>query len=190
LFVKEENINATIELGRFQDDTTIKDAISVRSDLIGQADKVLGFILKHIKKEYAITGKLKRDEIWEYPLDALREIVLNMIVHRDYMHHGDSSVKIFDDRIEFYNPGQLTEGITIVDLLKGAYVSDCRNKLIAFAFKEIGWIEKYGSGMIKICLKHREGKFVKSYDKKSLKPNEGIIREIRLPCREERPYQG
>ncbi len=73
-----------------------------------------------------------------------------MIVHRDYMHHGDSVVKIFDDRIEFYNPGQLPEGITIDNLLNGRYVSDCRNKLIAFAFKEIGWIEKYGSGISRI----------------------------------------
>ncbi len=81
LYAKNENIHAAIELGRFQDDVTIKDAVTIRHDLIGQADKVLEFILKHIRKEYTITGKLKRDEIWEYPLDALREIVLNMIVH-------------------------------------------------------------------------------------------------------------
>ncbi len=150
LFTQKDTILSTIELGRFQDDITIKDAITIRQDLINEVDTVLEFILKHIRKEYVITGKVKRDEIWEYPLEALREIVLNMIVHRDYMHHGDSVIKIFDDRIEFYNPGQLPEGITVDDLLKGSYVSDCRNKLIAFAFKEIGWIEKYGSGIRRI----------------------------------------
>ncbi len=150
LFTKNDTILSTIEMGRFQDDITIKDALSVRADLITEVDVVLNFIMKHIRKEYIITGKTQRDEFWEYPLNAIRKIVINMIVHRDYMHSGDSGIKIFDDRIEFFNPGELPNSISIQNLLNGSYVSDCRNKLIAFAFKEIGWIEKYGSGIKRI----------------------------------------
>jgi len=83
-------------------------------------------------------------------LDAIREIVTNMVVHRDYRESSGSLVKIFDDRIEFFNPGRLIGGITVNDLLSGTYISQCRNKLIAKAFKETGLIERYGSGIKRI----------------------------------------
>ncbi|MDR1898322.1 MAG: HTH domain-containing protein [Prevotellaceae bacterium] len=73
-----------------------------------------------------------------------------MIVHRDYSHHGESSIKIFNDRIEFFNPGRLPDSITEEDLRNGAYVSSCRNKLIAKVFKEITWIERYGTGIRRV----------------------------------------
>ena len=68
-----------------------------------------------------------------------------MVVHRDYRDSSASIIKIFDDKIEFLNPGNLYGGITVNDLLSGNYSSKTRNKLIAKAFKEIGLIERYGS---------------------------------------------
>ncbi len=65
-----------------------------------------------------------------------------MIVHRDYRDSSASTIKIFDDRIEFFNPGKLYRGITIENLLTSNYTSKTRNKLIAKAFKEIGLIER------------------------------------------------
>jgi predicted HTH transcriptional regulator len=59
-------------------------------------------------------------------------------------------IKIFDNRIEFYNLGKLYDGITVQDLLSGNYVSKSRNKLIAKAFKEVGIIERYGSGIVRV----------------------------------------
>ena len=79
-----------------------------------------------------------------------------MIVHRDYTHHGNSSIKIFPDRIEFFNPGRLPDNISVSDLRQGTYVSDCRNKLIAKIFKEIDWIERYGTGIRRITDYFRE----------------------------------
>ena len=73
-----------------------------------------------------------------------------MIVHRDYRDSSGSIIKIFDDRIEFFNPGNLYGGITISDLLTDNYTSQARNKLIAKAFKEAGIIERYGSGIRRI----------------------------------------
>jgi ATP-dependent DNA helicase RecG len=100
--------------------------------------------------EYIITGEPQRTERFDYPLDAIREIVVNMIVHRDYRDSSGSIIKIYDDRIEFYNPGKLYGGITIHDLLSENYTSKSRNKLIARAFKEVGLIERYGSGIIRV----------------------------------------
>ncbi|GHV59651.1 hypothetical protein FACS1894182_14070 [Bacteroidia bacterium] len=73
-----------------------------------------------------------------------------MIIHRDYRSTSDSVVKVFDDYIEFYNPGKLPEEITIEDLLSGNYKSTPRNRKIADFFKNMGWIEKYGSGIGRI----------------------------------------
>jgi len=73
-----------------------------------------------------------------------------MVVHRDYRDSSASIIKIFDNRIEFYNPGKLYGGITVQDLLSGNYISKSRNKLIAKAFKEVGLIERYGSGIMRI----------------------------------------
>ena len=73
-----------------------------------------------------------------------------MIVHRDYRDSSGSIIKIFDDRIEFFNPGNLYGGITIDDLLIGNYTSKSRNKLVAKAFKETGSIERYGSGIMRV----------------------------------------
>ena len=75
---------------------------------------------------------------------------VNMLVHRDYRSSNGSIIKIYDDRIEFYNPGGLYGDLTLNNLLKFKYSSQTRNKLIADAFKEIGIIEKYGSGIKRI----------------------------------------
>jgi ATP-dependent DNA helicase RecG len=150
LLMKNDSIVSDIELGHFQNEITIKDGITISTDLISEVEEVIAFVRKHISKEFIITANPARIERWDYPLNAIREIILNMIVHRDYTHHGNSSVKIFPDRIEFFNPGRLSDQISIADLLKGDYVSDCRNKQVARIFKEIEWIERYGTGIRRI----------------------------------------
>lgn len=80
-------------------------------------------------------------------MDAIREIIINMIVHRDYRSANDSTIKIFDERIEFFNPGALLEDLTVEKIKSGNYKSHLRNKQIASIFKELDLIEKYGSGV-------------------------------------------
>jgi ATP-dependent DNA helicase RecG len=150
LFMQDNSALTTIELGRFQTSTIIKDSMTLKSDLLSEVEAVMDFIKKHINKSYIITGNVQREEKWDYPLDAIREIVVNAIVHRDYRDSSDSVIKIFEDRIEFYNPGKLPEGITIEKLLSGDYISTIRNKKIAEIFKEANIIEKYGSGIRRI----------------------------------------
>jgi ATP-dependent DNA helicase RecG len=150
LFAAKDVMISTIEIGRFDSDTIIQDSLTIRSDLFGEVDAVLSFIRKHLNRSYIITGDKQREEHWDYPLEALREIVVNMIVHRDYMSSSDSMIRIFDDRIEFFNPGRLMAGLSIEQLVHGNYVSAIRNKQIATIFKEAGIIEKYGSGIKRV----------------------------------------
>lgn len=150
LFSKNELFDATISIGRFSTETSIKDSLLLRTDLFAEVDETLTFVKKHISKNYIITGDPKREERWEYPLDALREIIVNMIVHRDYRDAGESIIKIFDHKIFFYNPGCLGNGLTIDDLIAGTYISYARNKKVADLFREAGIIEKYGSGIKRI----------------------------------------
>ena len=95
----------------------IETLTAFANSLIDQVERIMGYIVKHTNKAYIITGNPRREERWDYPMDALREIVINMIVHRDYRSANDSTIKIFDDRIEFFNPGTLLDDLT-VDMIK------------------------------------------------------------------------
>lgn len=84
-------------------------------------------------------------------MDAIREIVLNMIVHRDYRSSSESIIKIFDDHILFFNPGHLPDSISIEQLMSNDYVSTPYNKQIANLFKAMGMIERFGTGVKRVC---------------------------------------
>ncbi len=150
LFARNNVLISTIEAGRFASETTIKDSITIKKDLFSEIDEIIEFTYKHSNKAYIITGKPKREERWDYPMDAIREIVVNMIVHRNYQSSNDSIIKIFDDRIEFFNPGKLSGELTIEKIKTGKYKSFLRNKQIAGAFKEANIIEKYGTGIKRV----------------------------------------
>ena len=121
MFANSTVFNATIELGRFSSPIAIKDGLTLHEDLFTEVESVLTFIKKHVNKEYRFNGDAHRIEKWEYPMDAIREIVINMIVHRDYSHSGDSSIKIFNNKIEFFNPGRLPNTLSIQQLVNGQY---------------------------------------------------------------------
>ena len=150
MFKKADSVLTTIELGRFQTEIVIKDTARTKADILTQIEQVIDFVRKHINKEVIITGEPQNTQKWQYPLEAIREIVMNMIVHRDYRSSSDSIVKVFNNKIEFYNPGRLPDNITIEDLLSNNYKSTPRNKLIADFCKNLGLIEKYGSGIRRI----------------------------------------
>ena len=155
LFMAEESSLSTIELGRFQTPIIIKDDSRLKTDLFTEVEGVMAFVRKHINKAIIVTGRPQHEERWDYPLDAVREIVINSIIHRDYSSSQDSVVKVYDDKIEFFNPGGLPAGLTVERLLKGNYISDARNKKVADAFKAVGLIEKYGSGIKRILREFR-----------------------------------
>jgi len=94
-------------------------------------------------------GKIQRQERWEYPPKAIREALANAISHRDYETTSKVQVRIFDDRMEFWNPGMLPEGWT-VETLKQVHESIPRNPSVAKQFFWVKYIEEVGTGTNKI----------------------------------------
>jgi len=151
MFSEGENLYSTIQMGHFASEIVIKDDVVNSDDILTQIDEVMLFIRKHISKELIITGKqIENIQRWQYPLEALREIVLNMIIHRDYTASSNSIIKIFSDHILFFNPGILPDSITIEQLKTNQYISTPRNRQIAKMAKEMGIIERYGTGIRRV----------------------------------------
>jgi ATP-dependent DNA helicase RecG len=144
------NHGYSLHLGRFKAADTIIDDLLLRAPLINALEEAMVFIKKHINLSYAFDGSLQRKERWQYPIEALRELLLNAVVHRDYKNTSDVVIKIFDDRILFTSPGRIYGNLTIADLQRDDYVSSIRNKLLAESFYLMGDIEKYGTGFIRI----------------------------------------
>lgn len=87
LFAKDWHVNTTVQMGFFQSPTIIKDKGEAHGDLINQVEEIYEFVKKHINCQVIISDKLENDLVWDYPLKAIREIILNMIVHRDYLRN-------------------------------------------------------------------------------------------------------
>ncbi|MEA3342679.1 MAG: helix-turn-helix domain-containing protein [archaeon] len=122
----------------------------MNEDLITQLKKIEDFIFDHIPMAAWIEdGKLERQEKWLYPPKAIREALANALAHRDYETTGKVQVRIFDDRMEIWNPGKLLEPLTFEDLKK-THKSIPRNPLIARCFFWIKYIEEVGTGTNKI----------------------------------------
>ena len=106
---------------------------------------MITFLRKHMTRE-AVIGPIKRTDLWTFPIVAVREAIMNAIVHADYAQHGAPiRVALFDDRLEVENPGLLPFGLTIEDIQKG--ISKLRNRVIGRVFQELGLIEHWGSGI-------------------------------------------
>ncbi len=139
--------DAWVQAGRFagKGRSRLLDGAEIRAYLPRAAEQAIGFVQKHVMRE-AVIGPVRRVDRWTVPAAALREAIINAIVHTDYAERGAPiRVAIFDDRIEVENPGLLPLGLTIEDIQKG--VSKLRNRVIGRVFHELGLIEQWGSGI-------------------------------------------
>jgi ATP-dependent DNA helicase RecG len=141
---------AFLKLGRFRSLTYIVDDKEVHGTLLEQLDGAIGWFRERLETEFVITGKPQRDVIWEYPLDAIREAIINLLVHRDYTSMANSQVRLYDNSVEFWNPGGLPVGLTTAMLLT-KHNSVRRNQSIAEAFFYMGLIERWGSGTTRMA---------------------------------------
>lgn len=98
---------ATIHCGRFKEETIVIDDRMIEGTLLDQIKEVMDFIRKNIKVQFVITGKPAREEKWDYPLEALREAVINAACHRDYTAPSNIEVHIYDNELTIWNPGGL-----------------------------------------------------------------------------------
>ena len=112
-----------------------------------QQEEALQFVLRNIRLGARIKG-LYRQDIYEIPSSAIRELLINCTLHRSYLSNGNIQVAIFDDRLEVFCPGKLPLDQTIEFMRKG--VSRIRNEALAKAFFYMNLIEGWGSGIHKI----------------------------------------
>ncbi|MDR0724724.1 MAG: putative DNA binding domain-containing protein [Prevotellaceae bacterium] len=151
ILFSRENLLHNVHIGRFKTPSLILADKMINGNLYDVAEEAMQTIISHLKFAFEITGKTtQRTEIPEYPLDAIRELLLNALIHRDYKSSTDIQIKIFDQQITFFNPGGLYGDLTEDELKTDAYSASTRNKQLAEAFYLTHDIEKYGSGFIRI----------------------------------------
>lgn len=99
---------------------------------------------------------LARTDVWEYPLEALREAVINALIHRDYTVTTDIQIRLYDNELSIWNPGGLPSELTVEQLREPQHLSVPRNPLLAQAFYFAGLIERWGTGTARIIALCRE----------------------------------
>jgi ATP-dependent DNA helicase RecG len=152
LFSKETNkfiSQAAIHCGRFKEKNIVIDDRMIVGTVLEQIEEAMDFIRKNINVEFVMTGKPQRDQIWDYPLEALREAIINAVCHRDYTIFSNIEVRIYDDKLIIRSPGFLPYGITLEELYK-PHSSTLRNKGLAEVLYDTELIERWGSGIEKI----------------------------------------
>ena len=112
-----------------------------------QIDEAFQFVLRNIHLGATIVG-IYRQDIYEIPPDAIRELIINAMVHRSYLDHGTIQVAVYDNRLEITSPGKLPMGQTIERMKEG--YSKIRNEALAHAFAYMNLIEHWGSGIPRI----------------------------------------
>lgn len=115
--------------------------------LFNQYKQAHYFIMQRLFHSFSIRG-MKREEKLELPEVAFREALLNLLIHRNYHHPAPSKIFIYDDRIEFFSPGNFMGPIKPDQLLKG--ITYLRNPAVCKVFREAGLVEKMGTGFIQI----------------------------------------
>jgi predicted HTH transcriptional regulator len=158
--------------------------------------------IEYIKSKIEIPFALAEDHMTrteEVPIVlALREALVNMIIHRDYFEHTQSRVRIYHDRIEFYNPGATPR--TVEEIIEDE-VTAPRNPIIAKLFRMIGWAEVAGSGMMKILKNWKTAGYaapriennIQGYYFKMIFPLKEVSSQYRIGKKsiiKESPYEG
>ena len=141
----------------------ILDRLDCKGTLWEMVNQGEDFIRKNIRLLGFRTDKsFIREDKFEYPIRALREAIINGLIHRDYFNLADVRVFIFDDRIEIVSPGPFPKGVT-PEKPKHKPV----NKVLSDLMYDVGYIEKYGSGIYlenELCLKNGNEKPIYEID--------------------------
>lgn len=139
----------SIKTATFQgtDQSEFKDRREFGGSLFQQMEDVYSYIdLRN--RTHSTFDKLRRIDTRDYPEIALRESLLNTLVHRDYSYSASALISVYEDRIEFVSIGGLVTGVSANDIMLG--LSVCRNPKLAGVFYRLHLVEAYGTGMPKI----------------------------------------
>ena len=148
-------LHCTFQCAVFKDNERVifvdrREFMGAVQDIIEDAYQ---FVLRNIHLGAVIEG-LYRQDVYEIPPAAIRELIINAAVHRSYLDNGNIQVAIFDNRLEITSPGKLPLGQTIEKMREG--YSKVRNEALAMAFSYMHLIERWGTGMLRIAKMIRE----------------------------------
>lgn len=173
----------TIKAAVFQgsDKAVFRDRKEFSGSILKQLSDAFQFI-DLLNKTKATFAGLDRIDKRDYPVEAVREALLNCVVHRDYSFSGSTLLNFYDDRLEFVSLGGLVSGISMEAIFMG--VSQPRNTHLASVFYRMKLIESYGTGIGKIC---------RLYDGEQSQPQfdtaKGVFRVILPNCNEIKPVE-
>ena len=144
--------SARVQIGRFKREVILDNRFvdgTLWEQLDATMDALRGYlqVRQEIRSTAPTVEGLQRHDIWEYPLDALREAIINALIHRDYTVSGHIQARVEDDSIRIWSPGNLPHGMTLAKLLREPHGSRPRNPFLAEAFFFAGLIESWGTGI-------------------------------------------
>lgn len=151
LFAKEVKLEMQMAIFATETKLTFLDIDQVFGNIFELIEIGEGYIRKNIKWPVNFkSGSMERVEIPEIPIEAIREALINSIIHRDFKNPKSNEIAIYKDRVEIFNPGEFPEGYTPEDFIEGKEGSMPRNPLIANTLYLSKDIEKWGSGFKRI----------------------------------------
>ena len=112
----------------------------------GIVEQAVEFVRRNTKVTATLADGARREQKWTYPEEAVREAVINALVHRDYLLSGTTvELSIYEDRLEVISPGRLPNGITPQRMITGC--RSARNQLIKDVMRDYGYLEHMGMGV-------------------------------------------
>ena len=145
-FIRSSEITAVRFAGETMSDTFNRQDIT--GTLVEQIQRIETFLIDHLRKSVKLNGKMQRDEDYEYPMQAVRELVVNAVAHRDYSIQGDNiRLLMYSNRLEIHSPGSLPGPMTIENLKEERF---SRNPIIVQILSDMGFIERLGYGVNRV----------------------------------------
>lgn len=135
-----------------EDNTNFLDSKEFNGSILKQLEEAYSYLMLNNRNNAEFKG-LERVEHYSYPQEALREALLNALVHRDYSFSGSIIININESQIEFISLGGLLSGLSAEDIKNG--ISQPRNPRLAEVFHRLHLIESYGTGIRRIYALYR-----------------------------------
>ena len=141
--------NAVLKIGKFLSETDIQSTDIIKGNLFQQLDTTLEVLRLKYLMTYTHFEGLHRIDTLEYPYEALREAVINALIHRDYFSTVETQIRVYPNKLVIMNAGKLPDEISLSSL-KGKHVSKPANPRLATVFHHAGFIERWGYGTVRI----------------------------------------
>lgn len=164
-FLPQSGIDAVAYPGR-EKDYTAKERLSIRGPMTALSGKdgiiengLVEQTVEFVRRNTQVTAKLadgsRREQRWTYPEEAVREAIVNALVHRDYLLSGTTvELSIYEDRLEVISPGRLPNGITPQRMVTGC--RSARNQLLKDVMRDYGYLEHMGMGVPRKIIKEMQ----------------------------------